>query len=131
MLRKAFFTLCLTVPIAGCEAIMFGNVVMNCAIRSEPILLPDSLPAATVGVPYNVPLEVIYTSSPVHGIYVSDTYALPEGLWIEHQDRDAHGLITGTPLKVGTYEVHLSAGTYGSQCTGLRASRAYRLVVTE
>jgi hypothetical protein len=130
-LRKALFILGLTVPLAGCEAIMFGNVVVSCAIQPEPILLPDSLPAATVGMPYSVPLEVIKTSSPVHGIYVSDRSPLPEGLWIEHQDRDSHGLITGKPLKAGTYEVYMSAGTYGTQCTGLRASRVYRLVVTE
>lgn len=131
MLRKAFFTLCLTVPLAGCEAIMFGNVVMNCAIRSEPILLPDSLPAATVGMPYNVPIEVIKTTSPVHGIYVSDKSPLPEGLRVEHQNRDSHGLITGTPVKAGVYEVHMSAGTYGTQCVGLRASRIYTLEVAE
>ena len=76
-------------------------------------------------------LEVINTSAPVHGIYVNDAYALPEGLEVEHQDRDSHGLITGTPLKSGTYEVLISAGTYGTQCAGRRASRAYRLEVTE
>ena len=110
---------------------MFGNVVVSCAIQLEPILLPESLPAATVGMPYNVPLEVIKTSSQVHSIYVSDRSPLPEGLWVEHQDRDSHGLITGTPLKAGTYEVQMSAGTYGTQCTGRRASRVYNLVVTE
>lgn len=110
---------------------MFGNVVVSCAIQPESILLPDSLPAATVGMPYSAPLEVIKTTSPVHGIYVSDSSPLPEGLWVEHQDRNSQGLITGTPLKAGAYEVHMSAGTYGTQCTGRRASRVYRLVVTE
>lgn len=110
---------------------MFGNLIVSCAIRPEPVLLPDNLPAATVGVPYNVRLEVINTSTPVRGIYVSDTYALPEGLWVEQQDHDVQGRITGTPLKAGTYEVRVSAGTYGTQCAGLRASRVYRLKVTE
>ena len=131
MLRKAFLALCLTVPLAGCEAIMFGNVVMSCAIRSEPILLPDSLPAATVGMQYNVPIEVIKTTSPVHGIYVSDKSPLPGGLQVEHQNRDSHGLITGTPVKAGVYEVQMSAGTYGTQCAGRRPSRVYRLEVME
>lgn len=110
---------------------MFGNVAVSCAIQPEPILLPYSLPAATVGMPYSAPLEVIKTSSPVHGIYVNDAYALPEGLWVEHQDRDAYGLITGTPLKAGAYEVHMAAGTYGTQCAGRRAGRVYKLEVTE
>lgn len=47
MLRKSFFTPYLTIPLAGCGVIMLGNVVMNCAIRPEPILLPGSRPVAT------------------------------------------------------------------------------------
>ncbi|VXB84922.1 conserved exported hypothetical protein [Pseudomonas sp. 8BK] len=131
MLRKLFFALCLTLPLAGCEAGIFANTLAGCAMQPEPTLLPEGLPIAIAGRPYSVRLEVINTSTPVHGIYVSDAHALPEGLWVEHQDRDSHGLITGTPLKAGTYEVHMSAGTYGTQCTGRRASRVYNLVVTE
>ncbi|MDX1725645.1 MAG: putative Ig domain-containing protein [Pseudomonas sp.] len=131
MLRKILFALCLALPLAGCEAGIFANTLTSCAMQPEPELLPESLPVAVAGEPYSVQLEVINTSAPVHGIYVSDTNALPEGLWVEHQDRDSHGLITGTPVKAGTYEVHVSAGTYGTQCAGLRASRVYRLEVME
>ncbi|WP_339525624.1 putative Ig domain-containing protein [Pseudomonas sp. EA_35y_Pfl2_R111] len=131
MLKKLLFALCLTLPLAGCEAGIFGNALAGCAMQPQPTLLPESLPAAVVGKPYSVRLEVTNTSTPVHGIYVNDAYPLPEGLWLEHQDRDSHGLITGTPLKAGTYEVHMSAGTYGTQCTGRRASRVYSLEVTE
>jgi hypothetical protein len=131
MLRRLIFALCLTLPLAGCEAGIVGNTLAGCTMQPEPTLLPESLPVAAVGEPYSVQLEVINTSTPVHGIYVNDAYALPEGLWVEHQDRDSHGLITGTPLKAGTYEVQMSAGTYGTQCTGRRASRVYNLVVTE
>lgn len=131
MLRKALFALCLTLQLAGCEAVMFGNVVASCSMRSEPTLLPETLPAAKVGTPYSVKLQAINTSSPVHGIYVSDMHPLPEGLRIEHQDRNSEGLIIGTPIKTGTYEVHISAGTYGTQCAGLRARRVYTLEVAE
>lgn len=131
MLRNALFALCLALPLAGCEALMFGSVAASCSTQATPELLPESLPIAKVGVPYNVPLEVIKTSSPVHGIYASDKLPLPQGLRIEHQDRDSHGLITGTPAKAGSYQVQMSAGTYGTQCTGLRASRVYTLEVTE
>ena len=131
MLRNLFFALCLTLPLAGCEAGIVGNTLAGCTMQPEPTLLPESLPVAVAGKPYSVQLEVINTSTPVHGIYVNDAYALPEGLWVEHQDRDSHGLITGTPLKAGTYEVHMSAGTYGTQCNRRRASRVYNLVVTE
>lgn len=131
MLRKLFFTLCLSLTLIGCEAGVIGNTLTSCAEQPKPTLLPETLPVAAVGSPYTAQLEVLNTASPVHGIYVSDTHPLPEGLWVEHQDRDSHGTITGTPLKAGTYKVHLSAGTYGTQCTGLRASRTYSLVVTE
>ncbi|MFP6801361.1 MAG: hypothetical protein VCA39_19905 [Pseudomonas sp.] len=110
---------------------MFANVIVSCATRPELMLLPESLPAATVGVPYNVPFEVIKTSSPVSGIYVSDKSPLPEGLRIEHDNLDSHGLITGAPLKAGVYEVHVSAGTYGTQCVGLSANRVYTLEVIQ
>lgn len=110
---------------------MLGNLVISCTMRPEPTLLPEYLPAAKVGVPYSVPLEVIKTSSPVHGIYVSDKHPHPEGLRIEHHDRDSHGLIAVTPAKAGSYHVQISAGTYGTQCTGLEASRIYMLEVSE
>lgn len=131
MLRNALFALYLTFPLAGCEALVLGSVAASCSTQATPELLPERLPIAKVGVPYNVPLEVIRTSSPVHGIYASDKHPLPEGLRIEHQDRDSHGFITGTPVKAGSYQLQMSAGTYGTQCTGLRASRVYTLKVTE
>lgn len=131
MLRKALFTLFLIVPLSGCEAIMLGNIMVSCATRPDPVMLPESLPVAKVGQPYNAPLEVVDTSTPVHGIYVSDKHPLPEGLRVEHENRSPHGLITGTPIKAGSYEVHMSAGTYGTQCAGLRARRVYTLEVTE
>ncbi|MGK8440264.1 putative Ig domain-containing protein [Ectopseudomonas hydrolytica] len=131
MLRKALLALCLATPLAGCEALMFGNIVASCAARPNPVMLPESLPIAKVGQPYNVPLEVIDISTPVYGIYVSKKFHLPDGLRVEHVDRDSHGLITGTPVKAGTYEVHLSAGTYGTQCAGQTASRVYHLEVAE
>ena len=131
MLRKALFALGLTLQLAGCEAVMFGGVIGSCTMRPEPTLLPEALPAAKVGIPYSVQLSATDTSSPVHSIYVSDAYPLPDGMRIEHQDRNPEGLIIGTPIKAGTYEVHISAGTYGTQCTGLRARRVYTLEVAE
>lgn len=72
MLRKILFTFYLMLQLSGCEAVMFVSVVASCAIRTEPTLLPEALPAAKVGEPYNVLLEAINISSPVRGIYVSE-----------------------------------------------------------
>lgn len=110
---------------------MLGNLLISCTMRPEPTLLPEYLPAGEVGVPYSTPLEVIETSSPIHGFYVSDKHPLPEGLRIEHHDRESRGLITGTPTKAGAYQVQISAGTYGTQCAGLEASRIYMLEVSK
>lgn len=110
---------------------MFVNVVASYAMRPELTLLPEALPATKIGVPHNVLLEVINTSSPVRGIYVREVQNPPKGLKTERQERDSRGLITGTPVKTGTYEVHISAGTYGAQCTGINASRIYTLEVAE
>ncbi len=131
MLRRSLLVAFLTLSLAGCETAILGSVAASCALRTEPTLLPETLPAGQVGELYHVALEVIDTPAPVHGIYVSDAQPLPEGLRIEHQDRDNHGFIVGTPIRAGTYEVHLSAGTYGTQCTGLRARRIYTLYITE
>lgn len=130
MLQKVLLALCLALPLAGCEAVMFGNIVATCALQPPPKMLPESLPSAKVGQPYNVQLQVIDTSSPVYGIYVSREFHLPEGLRVEHADRDSHGLITGIPTKPGIYEVHMSAGTYGTQCAGKIANRVYQFEVT-
>lgn len=65
MLRKALFTLFLIVPLSGCETIMFGNVMVSCATRPNPVMLPESIPVAKVGQPYNAHLEVVDTSTPV------------------------------------------------------------------
>ncbi|MCG6539538.1 Ig domain-containing protein [Pseudomonas sp. KSR10] len=131
MLRKALCVIGLMLQLAGCETVVSGGVVGSCAMRPEPTLLPEALPTAKVGVPYSVQLSVTNTSSPVHGIYVSDAHPLPDGLSIHHQNREPTGHINGTPIKAGAYEVHISAGTYGTQCASLRARRVYTLEVAE
>lgn len=131
MLRKVFLVPCLAVALTGCEVTMFGNIMGSCALRPTPKILPASLPSATVGQPYNAHLKVIDIPSPVHGIYLSEEFHLPEGLRVEHESRDSHALITGTPTKAGSYEVHMSASTYNTQCVGLEANRIYTLEVTE
>ncbi len=131
MLRRSLLAAFLTLSLAGCETTMLGSVAASCALRTEPTLLPETLPTAQVGKQYRVALEVTDAPAPVHGIYASDTQPLPEGLRIEHQNRDSYGFIVGTPTRAGFYEVQLSAGTYGTQCAGLRARRIYTLHIIE
>lgn len=60
MLRKTTICLRIAIPLTGCEALMLGNVVVGCATKPGPLLLPNELPVAAVGVPYRIPIEKPY-----------------------------------------------------------------------
>lgn len=131
MLRRPLLIALLSLPLSGCETLMFANILVSCGLRAEPELLPESLPPGKVGEPYRVELFVIKTSTPVSRLTDSDKQPLPDGLRIEHEQRDSQGLIVGTPTRAGEYQVLLSAGTYGTQCAGLTATRSYTLRITD
>lgn len=130
MRLRALTIIGLSMLLAGCEAVMFGNVLVGCSMRPEPELLPKNLPAARVGAPYNVRIDVINASTPVGKLLVSPTEPLPKGLELTHIEREKHGVIQGTPEKAGVYEVLVYGSTYGTQCAGQYAERVYRLEVT-
>ena len=131
MLRKLLLALPLFTLLTGCEALLAGNMITSCLLRSEPELLPESLPDGRVGVAYAQSIRIINADTPAHGFYVSDATPLPEGLRMQHQDREAQGLIVGVPTQAGTYSIRITARTYGTQCTGQHAERRYSLHITE
>ena len=131
MPRKTFLTLCMTVPLAGCEVLMLSNVVIGCAIRPDPELHPRELPAAIVGVPYSTQVDVINASTPVSKLLVAPDKPLPNGLELAHIEREKHGVVQGIPTKAGHYDVLVYGSTYGTQCAGQDAERLYRLEVTK
>jgi hypothetical protein len=128
---KPLATLSLATLLSGCELLMVGNVLVGCALRPEPHLQPESLPTARVGEPYEVILEVRDTSSPVSRIAVAPQYPLPEGLDLHHEPRSSQAVLRGIPLQVGSHEVLIYSGSYGTQCVGLGTERLYRLEVSE
>lgn len=131
MLRKSLLIASIPLVLTGCETLLQGAMSMGCALNARPVLRPESLPAGRMGEAYSVRLAVSDAPAPVLGIYVNDSQPLPPGLRIEHQERDDHGWISGTPTRPGSYEVHLVALTYGTQCAGRRAERTYRLQIAE
>jgi len=119
----------LVLVLSGCEAVMIGSVLVGCATRPEPELMPAELPIARVGQPYSVRLDVVDASTPVSRLLVAPAHALPEGLALSHETRDRHGIIHGTPTQAGTYDVLIYGNTFGTQCTGQGVERLYQLVV--
>lgn len=131
MLQKTLLTLCMAIPLTGCEVLMLANVVAGCAIRPAPELLPKELPAAVVGAPYSIRIDVINASTPTSQMLVAPGMPLPNGLELTHIEREKHGVIQGIPTKAGRYDVLVYGSTYGSQCTGQDIERLYRLDVTD
>jgi hypothetical protein len=60
MLRKTLPSLCIAIPLKGCEDLMLGNVVVGCATKPGPLLLPNERLVAAVGVPYRIRIEKPY-----------------------------------------------------------------------
>lgn len=131
MLRNALLTLCLAIPLTGCEVLMLGNVVVGCAIRPAPELLPNELPAAVVGVPYRIRIDVINASTPMTQLLVAPDKPLPNGLELTHIEREKHGVIQGIPNKAGRYDVLVYGSTFGTQCAGQNIENLYRLDVSD
>jgi hypothetical protein len=131
MLRNTLLTLCMAIPLTGCEVLMLGNVVVGCAIRPAPELLPNELPAAVVGVPYRIRIDVINASTLMSQLLVAPGKPLPNGLELTHIEREKHGVIQGIPTKAGRYEVLVYGSTYGTQCAGQNIERLYRLDVSD
>ena len=119
----------LVAVLSGCNAIMLGNVVTGCAMRPEPVLMPEELPAARAGEPYEVRLDVINASTPISKLLVAPSQPLPDGLELLHVRPETHGVIRGVPIRPGRYEVRVYGNTFGTQCTGQDIERLYRLEV--
>jgi hypothetical protein len=87
------------------------------SIAPEAPQLVDSLPAATVGQPYDV--DLVGGGRPRPSVYVLDGAALPPGLWLDHR-----GHLIGTPLQGGGFELPVICAANG---IGDPACRSLRL----
>jgi hypothetical protein len=100
-----------------------------CDTRPALSFAPDTLPDASVGVPYSAVITVSGNQTPV--FQMSADLELPAGLALVY-DTDARGNraeLSGTPTTAGTYQFTVSAWCLGTNVNGQTGSRHYTLVV--
>jgi hypothetical protein len=98
--------------------------------RPELVFTPSDLPAARVGVPYDVEILVSQNETPVYSMTISEG-TLPQGLFFEF-DETAHedkARIHGTPEESGTFTFKIAARCLGTNVNGQTAEWEYTLVV--
>lgn len=90
---------------------------------------PAELPAAQVGVPYDVKVTISDNATPA-GQFSIPAGALPEGLALEKvqgEENAAH--IFGTPEEAGTFSFRIFVWCYGTNVSGQTGEKQYSLVV--
>ena len=101
-----------------------------CILTPRPGLdfMPDKMPAARVGQPYQVDILIARNVTPVGNYSISDG-ALPPGLQLV-MDRELRiGRISGTPTQTGTYKFTVSVWCLGTNVNGQSGEKQYNLVV--
>jgi hypothetical protein len=105
------------------------STAVACDTRPALSFSPDSLPDATLGVPYGVTISVAGNQTPVGDFFAES--GLPPGLslaWDEKGDRNA-AVLSGTPTAPGTYNFTISAWCLGTNVNGQTGSHEYALIV--
>lgn len=109
--------------------VLLGATTTACGTRPPLTFSPDTLPDATVGVPYSAVITISGNETPVGD--VSSSVGVPNGLtlhWDENGDRNRAEL-TGTPLSAATYEFTISAWCLGTNVNGQTGSHKYSVLV--
>ncbi|AZD66705.1 hypothetical protein SAMN04489802_3696 [Pseudomonas chlororaphis] len=125
MTRALSLVFCLSLILSGCELAFLPG----CYTRPELKILPQELPVAISGQPFNVRLEVPPPHTRLMGFYIDPATPLPSGLELTYQRGESHALISGTPRTPGVYKVSISALSNGTQCVGQQADSTYQLKV--
>ena len=90
---------------------------------------PPSLPAAKVGEPYEVEINVTENRTPVGNFSVAPN-TLPPGLELEIVEAVADtARISGMPEQAGTYTFAVSVWCYGTNVSGQTGEKEYTIVV--
>ena len=101
-----------------------------CILTPRPALefLPDKLPVAQVGQPYQVDILVARNMTPVGSYSISDG-ALPPGLQMVMGRTLRIGRISGTPTQAGMVKFSVSVWCLGTNINGQTGDKQYTLVV--
>ena len=103
-----------------------------CSLTPRPALqfVPDRMPDARVGQPYDVEILVAGNATPV-GNYSISTGTLPPGLELIMDENLHTARISGTPAVAGKYDFTLSVWCYGTNVSGQTGEIKYVIVVGE
>jgi uncharacterized protein (TIGR03437 family) len=113
-----FFAFTVQVTAAnGCAGVRAYTLVINCP---SIIINPATLPAGTLGMPYNQTLMAPGATAPIN--FSADNAALPPGLTLS-----STGLLSGTPTSVGVF----TFGVAVNAAFGCSGSRNYTLVIKD
>lgn len=101
-----------------------------CILTPRPALefMPDKLPAARLGQPYQVDILVARNVTPVGNYGIADG-ALPPGLQLTMDQTTRIGRISGTPTQAGTYKFTVSVWCLGTNVNGQTGEKQYNLIV--
>ena len=101
-----------------------------CIMTPRPALefMPDKLPAAQVGKPYQEDILISRNVTPV-GDYSLSEGTLPPGLDLVMEKNLRIGRISGTPTQAGTYKFTVSVWCLGTNVNGQTGDKQYTLVV--
>jgi len=100
--------------------------------RPRPALVfsPETLPAASVGEPYEVTISVSENVTPTGDFYLADGEVLPPGLSLgEVNQQESSVTISGTPTEAGTYTFTVNVWCYGTSVSGQMGSMEYTITV--
>lgn len=89
---------------------------------------PEALPEASVGVVYDVEIQVSKNETPVYQFYVSEG-ALPRGLIFEYIEYEDKARIHGVPEEAGSFTFLVTAACLGTNVNGQVGMQEYTLVV--
>jgi hypothetical protein len=119
----------LLIVLAGLVVLMSTTF---CILTLRPALefMPDKLPGAQVGHPYNLEILISRNVTPVGNFSISDG-ALPPGLELLMDEQLHTARITGTPSQSGTFKFTVSVWCYGTNVNGQTGEKQYALVVGE
>ena len=101
-----------------------------CILTPRPALefLPDKLPVAQVGQPYQVDILITRKMTPVGSYSITDG-ALPPGLHLVMDQNTRIGRISGTPTQAGMVKFTVSVWCLGTNVNGQTGNKQYTLVV--
>ena len=117
---------------------LFGSltllITLSCFIpttlRGPLKFNPDNLPAAQVGVPYEVKITITQNATSAGQFSVSEG-VLPQGLVLEKLQNENTARISGIPEEAATFTFKIFVWCYGTNVNGQSGEMGYTIVVSK